>query len=348
MKALLSLAVHCTDHSGMLDSASAPLSIAGMSRFAALRAAAARLPADYYRVDRPVNERGQYQLELAAEFPFAIKRLKFSSDQPPRPLTWHTYLELFVLLSRECRVRMGGAMVTLTRGDVLVMDHLKLHAVVDFPGHQAEALVIRFRPEVVRGLVTAAADHLLLLPFYCQREDRAHVLRGDSAAAAVHDALARLIACQPGVDPTRYAETGSRAHFLVLLHELARHFRAAEELAPEYARQQTKSHRLGRLFEHIAQNYAARISLPEAAAIAGLSKPQFHAVFKKAAGMTLVDYLTQVRLAQGLRLLRETDQSVAEIASHVGFSDQSYFDRRFRQRYGKTPRQFRAEGNAAG
>jgi hypothetical protein len=44
------------------------------------------------------------------------------------------------------------------------------------------------------------------------------------------------------------------------------------------------------------------------------------------------------------RLLRETDRSIAEIATAVGFADQSYFDRRFRRRFGRTPRQFREVG----
>jgi two-component system response regulator YesN len=59
--------------------------------------------------------------------------------------------------------------------------------------------------------------------------------------------------------------------------------------------------------------------------------------------MTFVAYITRVRLTQALRLLRETELSVAEIAASAGFSDQSYFDRRFRRAFGKTPREYRAE-----
>jgi AraC-like DNA-binding protein len=313
-----------------------------MNSFSTLRRAATRLAGERYVVDRPVDARGQYQLELAGEFPFAVKRLHFSADDPAPPLTWHTYLELFVLLSRECRLRIGGATVTLTAGDVLVMDHLKLHAVLDFPAAHAEAIVIRFLPEVVRGLGSAALDHLLLLPFYCQFEEQPHVLRGGSpAAGSVHATLAELFACYASSDSDGYWQTGSRAHFLVLLHHLAKHFHAAERLQDEFTRQQAKTNRLRKLFEHVEANYASRITLPDAAAIAGLSKPQFHAVFKKATGMTLVDYLTQVRLTHAVRLLRETDRSIAEIATQVGFADQSYFDRRFRRHFGRTPRQLR-------
>lgn len=42
-------------------------------------------------------------------------------------------------------------------------------------------------------------------------------------------------------------------------------------------------------------------------------------------------------------MLMESDLSVARIAHDVGFSDQSYFDRKFRSFFGKTPREFRMQ-----
>ncbi|HVU25151.1 MAG TPA: AraC family transcriptional regulator [Opitutus sp.] len=313
-----------------------------MKLSAALQSAAARLAGEAYAVDRPVERNGRYPLELAADFALAVKRFRFTADQPPRPLTWHTYLELFVPLTGACRVQMGGAVVALAPGDVLVMDHQKLHAVLDFPDAAVEAVVIRFRPEFVRGAGSAAADHLLLLPFYCQIEEQPHVLRGgDPAAAAVHAALAELFASWAERAVSPYGLTGARGHFLVLLHHLARRFRAAEELQDLFARQQTRRGRLREVFEFIETRFADRIALPRVAALAGLSRPQFHTVFKKATGTTLVDYVNQVRLTHAARLLQETERSVVEIANEVGFADQSYFDRRFRRHFGRTPLQFR-------
>jgi AraC-like DNA-binding protein len=72
-----------------------------------------------------------------------------------------------------------------------------------------------------------------------------------------------------------------------------------------------------------------------------MSQPQFMKTFKRVAGMTLVAYLSHVRLANGSRLLRETGLTIAEVATEVGFSDQSYFDKRFKRAFGRTPREFR-------
>ena len=53
-------------------------------------------------------------------------------------------------------------------------------------------------------------------------------------------------------------------------------------------------------------------------------------------------YVNHVRLTNGVRLLRETGLTVAEIASTVGFWDQSYFDKRFKRAFGTTPIRFRS------
>jgi AraC-like DNA-binding protein len=109
----------------------------------------------------------------------------------------------------------------------------------------------------------------------------------------------------------------------------------------EFLRQQKRSLRLKPLFDHVSQHYAEKLTVAQAAALAGMSQPQFMKTFKRVAGMTLVGYLNHVRLAAGVRLLRETSLSIAEVATAVGFTDQSYFDKRFKRAFGSTPRDVR-------
>jgi len=309
-----------------------------MKSLAVLQRPARTVPRERYAVDRPIDQRGQYQFDLPAEFPFALKRLSCRPTDPVPPLTWHTYLELFVLLSAECRIQMGSHEIELSLGDVLVMDNLRLHAVRPSSGVETHWIVIRFLPEFVVGLTPAASDRLLLLPFYYEAEERPRLVHGGSAAAKViYGALAPLLACWGQKDQAHYRQAGCKAYFMALLYQLARHFGTAQRFESLYSRQRLLTVRLRKLFDHIESNCLSPISLREAAAIAGLGRSRFHAVFKEATGTTLVDYLNQLRLTHAARLLMETDRSVAEIASKVGFADQSYFDRRFRRHFDRTP-----------
>ena len=74
----------------------------------------------------------------------------------------------------------------------------------------------------------------------------------------------------------------------------------------------------------------------------GLPPVRFARLIKRIFRLTPTQLIAQRRLAAASRLLRETDQAVAEIALACGFYDHSAFTRAFRTTIGSTPTQFRA------
>ena len=309
-----------------------------------LLAVAANLHFEPHDIAAQLDGRGHYDVRLDAEFPLLIKLFRYTSRRHTRGATWHERLELFLPLDGPARFRMGDQEVALERGDLLVVDNMKLHHVVDFPGFNTRVIVVSFLPEFVYSLGSPSHDYAFLLPFYSKVERRPHVLRAaDETAPEVHGALARLLECYFGDAARPFFQAGSKAFLLQLLYHLAAHFRASEVLKWEFMRQQERSLRLKKLFDHINAHSADKLSLGAAARLVGMSPPRFMKTFKHVAGMTLVAYLNHVRLGQAARLLRETNRTIAEIADAVGFSDQSYFDKRFKRAFGRTPKEFRAE-----
>jgi AraC-like DNA-binding protein len=281
---------------------------------------------------------------MEEEFPFVVKLFRYTSRQHTRGATWHERLELFLPLDGPARFRMGDQVVELQRGDLLVVDNLKLHHVVDFPGFDTRVIVISFLPEFVYSLGSPSHDYAFLLPFYSKVERRPHVVRaGDLIAAEAHRTLAQLVDCYFNGVSKQFYQAGCKAFLLELLYHLARQFRSSQLLKWEFLRQQERSVRLKKLFEHISAQAEEKLSVTAAARLVGLNTAQFMKVFKQVAGMTLVTYLNHVRLSNAARLLCETNHSIAEIANEVGFSDQSYFDKRFKRAFGRTPKEFRAE-----
>lgn len=289
-----------------------------------------------------LDAKGRYEVELAPDFPLLIKRFHYTSRQHTRGATWHDRLELFLPLDGTVRFRMGDHTVSLDPGDLLVVENLKLHHVVDFTGFDTRVLVVSFRPEFVYTLGSPTADYTFLLPFYTSLDRKPHVLRiGDPASAEAYVAMTRLTECYFGRESRQFVQAGSKAYLMELLFHLARRFRASDLLKWEFERQQQRSLRFKPVFEHIQNHSADKLPVTAAARMVALSPGAFTKAFKQVAGMTLVGYLNHVRLAQAARLLRETGRTVAEIAAEVGFSDQSYFDRRFKAAFGQTPQMFR-------
>lgn len=310
--------------------------------YAALLAVCRRLHFEPHEIAWQLDSRGHYDLQLEREFPFRIRLFHTSSKQYTSVANWHKHLELILPLDGPIRIRTGEQSVSLAAGELLVVDNLKLHNLEDFPGFKTRLVDISFLPEFVYGSGSPSCDYAFLIPFYAKREGHPHILRGtDELAAPVYQALAELLERCFRSGQQVYAQAGCKATFLQLLYLLTRQFQAAEVLHSEYLQHRQQADRLARIFEYVRQNYAERITIAQATQIVHMSQAQFMKVFKKVSGMTFVAHVTRVRIMNALRSLRETDLTIAEIAMQCGFSDQSYFDRRFREAFGKSPRDWR-------
>ena len=102
-----------------------------------------------------------------------------------------------------------------------------------------------------------------------------------------------------------------------------------------------KATQIGLAINYIDANYDKPVTLAEIARASCLSVSRLAHIFKEQMGITMIDYLTSVRIERAKRLLLSTEQNCTEICFQVGYNNQSYFTRTFKELVGMTPRQFR-------
>jgi AraC-like DNA-binding protein len=294
-----------------------------------------------------VDPTGRYNEPMDRSFPFFIRLFHFHHRDFTSAPSWHERLELFMPLDGPLRMRMGNRVADLEAGDILIVDNLKLHMVADTASLDTRVIVISFLPEFVCNGAAHSLDHIFLLPFYTRLTEEIHVVRNRAPLLPqMYQALAKLLLCY--ADRNSYFQAGCKVYFLELLYYLAQYFRTAQVRQSELVREQEHAATLQPVFEFVADNYAQPVTPNQAASMVNLRSPQFMKLFKKVAGMTFVSYVTLVRLSNAVPLLRETSLSIGEVAKQVGFSDQSYFDRRFKSTFEQTPRIFRSKHNGYG
>ncbi len=93
--------------------------------------------------------------------------------------------------------------------------------------------------------------------------------------------------------------------------------------------------------KYLNANYAQKISLDDLCAQFCCCKSTLMNSFRAAYSITIVEYLTEVRLSHARRMLAETNRSIRDIAALCGFSDQGYFTRVFSEDTGVSPSAFR-------
>lgn len=92
---------------------------------------------------------------------------------------------------------------------------------------------------------------------------------------------------------------------------------------------------------YVQEHFHRNISIEELAANVSYSPSYFCKLFKKAANTTPAEYVTSVRFSNAKLLLLESGLAIAQIAELCGFCDASYFSYHFKQRFGKTPLEYR-------
>jgi two-component system response regulator YesN len=98
---------------------------------------------------------------------------------------------------------------------------------------------------------------------------------------------------------------------------------------------------VGKAKEYMKQNYEKDLSLDDVAKYVDISPYYFSKLFKEEEGENFIDYLTSLRIEKAKMLLQNTDQSMKEICSEVGYSDPNYFSRIFKKVAGLTPTEYR-------
>lgn len=96
-----------------------------------------------------------------------------------------------------------------------------------------------------------------------------------------------------------------------------------------------------RVIRYIRENYGKKLTLDEIADSVYWSKSYLSKVFKDEMGQTITAYISSVRIEKSKALLRDTQLPLVEVASAVGFDDQSYFTKTFRKLTGISPGKYR-------
>jgi AraC-like DNA-binding protein len=98
------------------------------------------------------------------------------------------------------------------------------------------------------------------------------------------------------------------------------------------------------ILQFIATNFTdPELDLDGVAARIGANREKINEILKVELGMTFTRYLNKLRLTEAARLLTDkTGKPIAEIAYSVGYANPSYFNKRFKEEYGCTPKAFRA------
>ncbi len=158
----------------------------------------------------------------------------------------------------------------------------------------------------------------------------------DEQANRIFDEIVRQME-----DPEPYCETCIQGLVLLLIVRLLR--QCGKSIREHSPRLRDPDAPIKQAIDYIKANYARKLTLEEISNEVGFSKHYLARRFKKSIGMTVIEYINQVRCKKAKKLLKQKKLPILQIANQCGFDNASYFSKTFRAVMGQLPSEYRED-----
>jgi AraC family L-rhamnose operon regulatory protein RhaS len=131
----------------------------------------------------------------------------------------------------------------------------------------------------------------------------------------------------------------SRAYFLELLFVVARAYSNPE--TKDMASLAEPSRDMDAVIMYLHTHYGQKITISDLTHTFHTNRTTLTEAFRQATGLSVMSYLTRLRIQMASMLLRDTELDISQIMYRVGFRDNTHFGRIFRRYNDCTPSEYR-------
>ena len=250
-------------------------------------------------------------------------------ESPHIPAHWHDAMEILFCLNGEVRIHAEHDTLTLSHNQLIVFDSKEVHSI-----HSDSKLYMFLCIHVDKKLLSVYCPNLELYHIKC----RPVPLDDPKEIKYIHLCQLAHELTRTNIKNASTRAMRSDGTALLMLADLIQYF---SEYAPPETASGHGNRTIRELISYVNEHYTEKLSLEDAADYVGFSREYFCRFFKQHMGLTFLRYLNEVRISHAGRLLSSTDLSISEIMNTCGFTNQTIFNRLFKEIYGMTPRQAR-------
>lgn len=252
----------------------------------------------------------------------------------------HDYWEMTYIDKGQLLITFGNEEILLSAGDFFLYPPNVFHTCRNVSSKSCNALDVAFD-----------ASHIEKLPFSCSKlrlgYDEMRCLH-TIIREATHTYAQFKTAIVINMDYTDSPPIGSEHIIKNRLEELLVYlsrYTSAVHLNPEVSstgKQKPSQNRelVRQIQSYIAVNYPQKLTLELIAKAHNISVTHLKRVFKEHTGVTIIGYLTDVRINEAMRMIREGKLNFSQIAQAVGYDGIFYFSDVFKKKVGMSPTEY--------
>ena len=233
----------------------------------------------------------------------------------------HSYTELFYIIGGDGQFQINGRLFPVHSNQLVVVNPNVIHTEVSYEAHPLEYIVLGI--EGLELTISGSDEER-----YCLYSFPEHNI---------------VLSCMQSVlqemqDRNAEYQTLCLAYMDIIMVQLIRN---ASVSVTQTQSRFPSNRQCAAVRHYIDQHYKENITLDLLAEQVSINKYYMAHTFKSEYGVSPINYLITCRIREGKRLLTETDLSLSQIATVLGFSSSSYFSQSFRNAEGVSPTEYR-------
>lgn len=234
----------------------------------------------------------------------------------------HAYSEIFFVLDGKGFFHLHEKKTPIHRGMIILINSNVQHTESSHPDSELEYAAL-------------SVDNLIFAFPQIKKDENVFFLDFQKEYNTLSDYIAKIEYESSKKDPFwQYAlQTHLNSYILHLLR--------SSNLLALPVQTEKRPNPMAKVHLYLTANYDEDITLDKMADMFSMNKYYLAHAFKSTYGSSLIHTLNQIRCQQARHLLQDTDYSINDIASSVGYNSNSYFTKIYHQFYNETPSQTR-------
>ncbi|MGE6526784.1 helix-turn-helix domain-containing protein [Bacillus safensis] len=250
-----------------------------------------------------------------------ILRMKESKERSlsvKQTVSWHTSFPMFLTCDGSVRIEMEGLQYQLNAKDSMLIRSGINVMLQSLSNEQVAIYTITFDQFI---LTNDAQNELVFKMSYDDLPDNGAMVKG---SAVLFSYIKQMKVSQCIREQEKRLED-----IMHIFHRQSKPY--AEKV----------HYSIEMILQYMAQHYEKKLTRKDLAHKMGFHESYFSTFFKQSMGQSVSDYIAQIRIDEAKKRLLQTDDQIQMIARQVGYTDSLYFSRKFRQKTGRSPSQFR-------
>lgn len=273
------------------------------------------------------------------KLPFKIILHKNASATVPKH--WHRSFELsFTMKGKIDSFIINGKESTPTSGSVLVINPNEVHSIIATTkaGEENYALSLLIPYAFMTEAVSDFPYRFYRIP---PREEQS--VSQINSYQKIKTAFERLFVHME--QPTSTIRLKILSLVYEILYELSEEFSDVGSVKNDLTQTSSEFEWIDSVIIYIQQYLASPLTVGELATVFHLTPSYFSRKFKKYMAMSVMDYITEIRLQEAYQQIVHTNKNIQAISDSCGFPNHKSLIRAFKRNYDFTPVQYRKKHN---